>query len=401
MSKFVLHSLYFNLVMLLLIGCTTPPSAHHSQPVPKNQAELLPTYADIPINHQLFLSSDTIKVPKPDALFELSDQAQEEFLQFFYDETRQSQTADKRLLSFLERRYDNFNYFGQTLKAADTLQGELGNCLSLAILTTAYANLVDVNTSYQMVYSVPIYELVDDILYVSSHVRTRISSPTQIDRTTGQFSFSRTYVDYFPTSARSRGQRITEPLFISMYYQNVAAELLKEDAREEAFTYLKKALEIAPDNVAALNSLAVLHRRQHDEATAEKLYHFILEHYPVNLSVVVNFREMLMLQGRNDEAEKLEQMIATIDDPNPYEWIALAQESIELNRLHRAERYLQKAEQLAPYVDEIYFQYARIDFMRGRLTSAQRNLVTAQRHARSKERRTLYNAKLGVLNESD
>ncbi|MCH8538656.1 MAG: hypothetical protein LAT66_12920, partial [Alkalimonas sp.] len=378
MNGVIYNALALSLALLGLIGCAASTTTVQSKITPEGYRAIQPAFFDIPINKQLFPAEDAYQMPSPDELFWLPEHVQTEFLRFYHDEARQHEAPDRRLLSFIERRYGDFNYFGKTLKAAETLQGEAGNCMSLAVLTTAYANLIDVRLSYQMVYSAPVYELVDDTLFVSSHVRTRVSSPTQIDQASGQYSFSHSYIDYFPTSGRTRGQRISEPLFISMYYQNVAAELLQQGLNHKAFTYLKKALKIAPENVAALNSLAVLHRRQHDDTTAEQLYRYALQNYPTNLSVAVNFRDMLLQQGRVDEAATLDETIAQIDDPNPYEWIALAQESIRLNRLTRAERYLQRAEQLAPYLDELYFQYARIDFLRGHTGSAQRHLVTAQ-----------------------
>lgn len=392
-------SILLSSVTFMLIGCTTSNSTLQDQLSADNQNGTAPAFADIPLNANLFLNANSYSPPTTDQLLLLTPQQQEEFLSFFYSESQQHKATDRRLSSFVERRYSDFNYFGKTLKAAETLQGETGNCMSLAILTTAYAKLVDVTISYQMVYSAPIYELVDDIMYISSHVRSRVASPLRIDQKSGIMHFSSSYIDYFPTPSRSRGLTISEPLFISMYYQNVAAELLKQDADKKAFYYLKKALEIAPDNVAAINSLAVVHRRQKDYASAEQLYRFILQNHQANLNVIVNFREMLRLLGRHDEAETLNTTIAQIDDPNPYEWITLADEAISNNELTRAARYLQRAEQLAPYLDEVYFQYARLDYIKGHPISAKRHLVLAQQYARSLERRHLYQAKLGIPNE--
>ncbi|MCC5826949.1 hypothetical protein [Alkalimonas sp.] len=339
--------------------------------------------------------------PKPMELFLLTEAQQAEFLTLYHAEAQQHRAPDKRLSSFIEQRYANFNYYGKTLKATDSLQGETGNCLSLAILTTAYARLIDVDVDYQLVYSVPVYELIDDTLYVSSHIRSRVSSPLEHNRETNQISYSRSFIDYFPSARRQRGQYISEQHFISMFYQNVAAELLKQNDDEAAFSYLMKALQIAPDNVAALNALAVLHRRKQDFLTAEKLYRFILDYYPVNLNAMINFREMLTLQGRHKEAYALNETISQINDPNPYEWIFLADEAIQHGQLARAERYLERAQHLAPYLDEIYFRYAHIDYQRGRTTSAEQHLFTAHQFARSVDRRQLYKAKLGALHAAE
>ncbi|SEA76142.1 hypothetical protein SAMN04488051_10634 [Alkalimonas amylolytica] len=394
-------SIGYILLALLLNGCSSANSSLSAQDKSGNDSTEKLRFADIPVNQDLFTNETVMPLPMPPEIFFLTAEQQREFLEFYYDEARQHLLPDRRLASFVERRYTDFNYYGKTLKATNSLQGETGNCLSLAILTTAYARLIDVSVDYQLVYSVPIYELIDDTLYVSSHIRSRVSSPSEHNRETGQISYSHSFIDYFPSARRQRGQYISEQHFISMFYQNVAAELLKQNDDEAAFPYLMKALQIAPDNVAALNALAVLHRRKQDVITAEKLYRFILDYYPVNLNAMINFREMLTLQGRYKEAHALNETISHINDPNPYEWIFLADEAIQHGQLARAERYLERAQHLAPYLDEIYFRYAHIDYQRGRITSAQHHLSTAHQFARTVDRRQLYKAKLGVLHAAE
>lgn len=389
------------LLIVLLSGCTS--SGKHLSPPTKsnNEKAIQLNFADIPLNHHLLSNQSSISPPDTMTLFALTKEQQAEFLNFYHSEAQKHKAPDKRLSSFIKRRYANFDYYGKTLKATVSLQGETGNCLSLAILTTAYARLVEVEVDYQLVYSVPIYELVDDTLYVSSHIRSKVSSPPEHDKSTGRINFSHSYIDYFPSPYRQRGQYISEQHFISMFYQNVAAELLKENNDDTALSYIVKSLQIAPDNVEALNTLAVLHRRKQDFVTAEKLYRFILEHYPVSLNAMINFRDMLSMQGRNQEANTLDKTISQINDPNPYEWIFLADEAIRKNQFTRAQRYLEQAQHLAPYLDEIYFRYAHIDYRRGRIASVHQHLLRAHQYARSIDRIQLYKAKLGALHAAE
>ncbi|MDP4529366.1 transglutaminase domain-containing protein [Alkalimonas delamerensis] len=400
MRHAILVGLFTQLVLLLLMGCTTtsaviPDAVASQNPTPVVQFEQLP------INKALLNEEVLDKPPSVRDIFQLTEQQEQEFLHYYFDENRSDLAPDRRLASFIERRYADFHYYGTTLKASESLQGQAGNCMSLATLTTAYARLVGLEVRYQLVYSVPIYELLEDTLYVSSHVRTQVVSPPNRNPETGVVQFSNSTIDYFPGSLRSRGSWIAESLFISMFYQNVAAEYLKQGDEQNAFLYAMEALRIAPENAAAINIMAVLHRRKQDEHTAEKLYRHILEYNPVNLNAMINYREMLRSQGRLADAAALHEAIARIDDPNPYEWIYLADEAIRQNSLVRAERYLQRAQHYAPYLDEIYYRQAQIDYLRGHFASAQRRLLTAHHYARSSDRRGLYKAKLGSLHASD
>ncbi len=93
----------------------------------------------------------------PDAIFALSPAQRETFLSYYYDEANQHLSGHMRLNEFLYAQTSDFSYKGQTFTAFETFSSREGNCMSLAILTTALARLVNIEIRYQKVSSTPVY----------------------------------------------------------------------------------------------------------------------------------------------------------------------------------------------------------------------------------------------------
>ncbi|MFT6900042.1 MAG: transglutaminase-like putative cysteine protease [Colwellia sp.] len=71
----------------------------------------------------------------------------------------------KALYQILTENMVNFTYYGETYNATTTMLLNKGNCMSLAILTTAYAKLLGLDFSYRNVYTLPIYSQKEDVIF--------------------------------------------------------------------------------------------------------------------------------------------------------------------------------------------------------------------------------------------
>ncbi len=109
--------------------------------------------------------------------------------------------AYERVYGYLRSITMYFGYQGDTFTAERALQNESGNCLSLAILTTALANLAGVETAYQLVDSAPVFESHKSIVYRGQHVRTKLfpAKSERVRRIKFVPGRSGLLVDYFPT----------------------------------------------------------------------------------------------------------------------------------------------------------------------------------------------------------
>jgi hypothetical protein len=113
-----------------------------------------------------------------------------------------------------------------------------GNCLSLAILTKAYASLVGLEVEYRKVNSAPVYSRESDMISMSSHLQTHVFAPTQPNNRKSTFFFSKIIIDYFPSSRNSIGGVVEDVDFVSMYYHNSAAKALIAGDFDQAYSLI-------------------------------------------------------------------------------------------------------------------------------------------------------------------
>ncbi len=379
---------FLTILSVLLSGCATvePPPA---------SPEPLPTVLEL-VNHELFSAASPVDRT---GIFSLTPQQQQEFLAYFNRPQNLSTAPNQRLYDYMERFSHQFDYLGETLTADEALAQQRGNCLSLAIVTTALARLADVRVGYQLVNSAPVFERRGEFVLVGRHIRTVLHGKTVTED--GFFSRTMLVVDYFPDDTDSRliGM-VSESDYISMYYRNLGADALVEGRLADSFAFVMVALEHAPLDADSINMLALLHRKAGDLASAERLYQRGIEIADDRLTLVSNYRKLLLAGGRVDEAAVLTEQLANYDDQRPYHWLRLAHTVFDQGSFDEAKRYYSKAARLAPYLEEAHFGVARSALKLGQAVAARRSIAQALETSRSEPARRLYRAKLQMLGRS-
>jgi tetratricopeptide (TPR) repeat protein len=232
-----------------------------------------------------------------------------------------------------------------------------GNCMSLAILTTAFSRLVGVEIDYRKMHSLPVYERHGNVILSSSHVQSVLYDPSfEPQKNYLYFNRPAIVVDYFPQEGNIRSKILNANKFLAMYYVNKGAELYIERDMNAAFAYASKAYYLDSESVSALNLLALLHKNKGDEKTAEQLFLFAMESQDKNINILDNYVDLLKGQRRLKDANKIKQQLEKLNDPNPYHWLEKAQFARLQNEYSDAERFYRKAIKLAPYVKEAYLE---------------------------------------------
>ncbi len=222
-------------------------------------------------DHKLVFSHETLdsllydeefkKLEQPSKdLFSLNNEQIEAFKNYYFDPKHADIRKHIRFGHYLESVVSGFSYRGETYTAQETLLEASGNCLSLAIMTTALAKLAGLEISYQHVDSRPIYAKHGNILLLSSHVVTKVYEPDEdIAKKPNTITLNRPHVviDYFPTRGAVKGSKVEEHDFVAMYYQNKATKALVEKDYDEAYAFVKKGLLKSPSNPETLNLLGV------------------------------------------------------------------------------------------------------------------------------------------------
>lgn len=334
-------------------------------------------------------------------IFSLSEQQQYDFLAYFNQPSVQNMPEHQRVYEYLETVTTNFTYLGETFNASTALHESSGNCLSLAILTTALAKLVGVETAYQLVDSAPVFESHGNVVYKGLHVRTKLYDPAWQPKE-GTLTLRRGgfIVDYFPSEHDRFVGNISEAEYTAMYYNNLAGEAISMGDYSSAYWLLRKSLELMPDNASAINSMAIIYRRSGDQAKSEEIYQYGVRFLPENVSLLRNYRVLLKQQERFDEVEKINKTLVQLDDASPFDWLHAGQHAYNNGEFKDALFFYNKAVDIAPYLHESYAGLAKAYFQLGDRSGAKRELINAQKYSNGQSTQSMYQAKLMSLSNS-
>jgi tetratricopeptide (TPR) repeat protein len=292
-------------------------------------------------------------------VFTLDDAQQDTFLQQFNSPKNKDIAPNLRIYNYLQNKLTNFNNYADTLVARDSLSQGSGNCLSLAILTKSLATLANIPIQYEIVETAPIYQRADDILIVLQHIRTTLFYKNSTLRGKQKTSLKDISIDYYPTDDEVTLKIISESEFYSMFYTNTAAEFLVSKDNDLVYWYLKKALELYPQNVQAINMMGIIHKRLGYLDIAENLYLYGLSLDKNNMTIMNNYYALLKQQNRLQEAQKIELQLKHHATRNPFYWIERADNAYAVKEYQLAFKYYKKASSIANYLHQPYAGIAK------------------------------------------
>lgn len=347
-----------------------------------------------PADHQTFGPPPSL--PSTKQLTQLTQQQEQEFLAYFNDYRRADVHADLRIFNYIEHFVSQFTYHADTYSATQALAQRSGNCLSLALLTTALADIADVEIRYDLVDSTPVFDQVESVITRGLHVRSKLYRPVS-EETMLNLGSQGTVIDYFPSGGARFLGGISRVNFLASYYNNIAVDFLEAGNLNSAYWYGREALRLDSDNGRYLNTLAVIYRRAGQPQVAENLYRQALEVNNDQLLVLKNYRTLLLTENRVEEAAKLTQAIDTIDDPSPYGWMSLADDAYQRGQYRGAIKYYQKAVDMAPYLQYGYLGLAKSWYQLGNAKRTQEMLLKARENNFNSHNEQLYKAKLAAL----
>jgi tetratricopeptide (TPR) repeat protein len=339
----------------------------------------------------------------PEDLHRLTPEQEADFSAYYYHHSRDHLSGHKRLYGYLERIVANFSYRGDTLTASESFASRSGNCLSLAILTTALAQLARLDIAYQLMDDQPVYEYEGSIVRKGLHVSSLIRNPDWVGvngGTSDLFAAPGIRIDYFPSLRGRFVANLDTADYLALYYSNIASDATMALDYGKAYWYLLEALKYVPNHGASLNMLAVVNRRVGDIATAESIYRYGIAHaQDSKLSLLKNYHTLLAGEGRMAEAELIQQQLDTMNDPSPFHWLKLARESHEAGDWNNAIGYYRRALELGPFMHEAHLGLALTYYAVGSLRNAEQALRDAADTANRASTRTLYEAKLAALSK--
>ena len=285
-----------------------------------------------------------------------------------------------------------------TRNAKEAYAARSGNCLSLVIMTAAFARALGLDITFNRVSIDEQWRLSGNLMMAAGHVNLSLGRRRLGDRLTYDINNVVT-IDFLPPAEieRQRSEPITEATIVGMYMNNRAAESLAEDRIDEAYWFAREAIVQAPAEVAGYNTLAVVYMRRGQEQAAERVLRLALQRNADNTRLLGNLVQLLEQQGREAERRPLAQRLQALEPVTPYRDFHLGQAALREGRYGQALTLFTQELARAPEQPDAHFGLARAYLALGQVNEARRHLQFARELSTSRGEAALYAAKLGRL----
>ena len=284
----------------------------------------------------------------------------------------------------------------RTKNAAATFAGRTGNCLSLVIMTAAFAKELGVPVTYQAAYLDETWSRAGNLLIASGHVNVTLSRRLFDARTPRDRN--PTTIDFLPAEDL-RGLRtrdVGEATIVAMYANNRAAEALADGRLDEAYAWAAESVRRDPAFAGAYNTLGVVYLRHGDFAEAERAFARVLADDAKDTRALANLAETYSRQGRTSEAQATRQRLAALETYAPYHFFELGMAAARRDDW-RSARELFAREVARADNHEFHFWLGVADWRLGDEAAARRHLALAIDNSVTRGQHDLYAAKLAWL----
>ncbi len=252
------------------------------------------------------------------------------------------------LIRAFERREFRVEYDADsTLTATETYRQQRGNCLAFTLMMVAMARELGAEAYFNQVDVPPVWGHDEAQTFV---VYRHINMVSESARGRRVVDFN--LAAYDPLYDQFKLSDIDA---FAQYYSNRGIELMKQDKREEAFLYLRKALELRPGDSDLWSNLGALYSRFGHFHEAEQSYRQALQLSSSNLVAISNLERLYRHDGRIELADHYAQRARYHRERNPYYLYYQARDAYEHGEYQQAKKQLRRA--LWKYADDHRFHF--------------------------------------------
>jgi tetratricopeptide (TPR) repeat protein len=287
---------------------------------------------------------------------------------------------------------------GMTRNAAQAFDARAGNCLSLVIMTAAFAKEMGLTVRYQNVFADETWSRNGDFYLAIGHVNLSLGRK-QMEAQFGRNEYDLMTIDFLPPTDL-RGQRtwvIDEPTIVAMYLNNRAVESLTSDHPDDAYWYAREAIVQQPRFMAAYNTLGVVYQRHGNLAEAQRAFEFVLEREPANTRSMSNLALVLNDQGHVAAAAELTRKLQQMEPDPPFAYFKRGLAAMEQGNYRLARDMFAKEVDRAAYYHEFHFWLALAEIGLGDMAGARKHIAIAIENSTTRKDHDLYAAKLDRL----
>jgi Flp pilus assembly protein TadD len=282
-----------------------------------------------------------------------------------------------------------------TRNAAQAFDARSGNCLSLVIMTAAFAKKMGLSVQYQSAVADETWSRSGGIYFFIGHVNLTLGKHQSY------FGFGRDASDLMtidflpPQQLRGLHTRVIgEETIVAMYMNNRAAEAFTRGQLNDAYWWAREAIGQDPRFLSAYNTLGVVYWRHGDLAAAERVLASVLEREPANTRAMSNLASVLNDQGRVAEARILNRKLEQMDPNPPFSFFNAGLKAMRDGDYRSARDLFTKEVDRAEYYHEFHFWLALAYVGLGEIEKARKHMAIAIDNSPTRTEHDLYAAKL-------
>lgn len=333
-------------------------------------------------------------------LFELDD-AMRRYVQRDMAQLLRSEGRQQGLVDALYRREALQLVYDPTLtrSASETFAARRGNCLSLVIMTAAFAKHLGLRVDYRAALIDDHWSRRGSLAVASGHVNITLGQPLAERNRHPVGGSSRLTVDFLPPDDLKglRTRPIDETVLVAMYLNNRAAEALASGALDDAYAWASAAARQAPEFASAWNTLGAIYRRHGDLALAIRAFRAALARDPQRMSAMANLVQVLAADGQAAEAAAWQQRLAALEAHPPFEDLLQGWRALDRGDWLGAQRAFVREMRRSGPAPDLHHGLAIAAHRLGDLAEARRQLADAARLSTGGDDEGRYLAKLERL----
>ena len=198
-----------------------------------------------------------------------------------------------------------------TRNAAQAFAARSGNCLSLVIMTAAFAKEMGLTVTYQQGYVDETWSRAGDLYMSIGHVNLTLGLRYS-EIGAHYYDGDKLTIDFLPPAdIRGLHTRVVhEQTIIAMYMNNRAVESMAVGQLDDAYWWVREAIAQDPKFMSAYNTLGAIYEKHGNFAKAEQVLSYALASEPKNTHVMSNLVPVLKALGRDAEANELARKLA-------------------------------------------------------------------------------------------
>ena len=280
-----------------------------------------------------------------------------------------------------------------TRNAARAFDERAGNCLSLVVMTAAFAKELGLQVRYQSAYLEETVSRSGSLVLRSGHVNITLDRPFANPRFSTNEALT---VDFLPPEELKglRTREIDEHTVVAMYMNNRAVEAVVAGRIDDAYAWAREAVRHDPNFLGSLNTLGVVYLRRAALEQANRVFAHVLGRDAENRTALANLANVYARQGRVEESMAVQRRLAKLEPEPPFHYFNLGLAAMKRQDYDTARRMFAREVARDDGYHEFHYWLGLADYELGNIEQARRHMARALESSTSIKQRHLYSAKL-------